>query len=148
MGCDIHVHTEIKVRGVWHNWSQPDVHANYHLFSKMAGVRQMPDREYGVVEPIAKPRGLPDDCSPVTAWHCVEHWGSDAHSVSWLSSEEVGELIEYCERHGFFKSMESWRTFGHLMGNRWESFLDHEDFRHSGDYPGVQDFRFVFWFDG
>lgn len=59
MGCDIHLHTEVKINGVWHHMGAPSVPRNYRLFAKMAGVR-------GIETPIAEPRGLPGDATLLT----------------------------------------------------------------------------------
>ncbi len=37
MGCDIHLHTEVKIANVWHRYGCPSVDRNYRVFAKMAG---------------------------------------------------------------------------------------------------------------
>lgn len=112
MGCDIHLHAEVKIKNAWHHYAHPSVPRSYPLFSIMAGVR-------GEEEPIAPPRGLPHDITAVTRLdyeHCREDW----HTPSWLSSEEAVQVVERYE-----KLQEVWRPknllwegkfFGYLFG--------------------------------
>jgi hypothetical protein len=72
--------------------NQPVYQRNYRLFACLAGVRN--GRGFAgvttgnAVEPIAEPRGVPDDASP--EWlGVVDHWGADLHSMSWLTIEEI-----------------------------------------------------------
>lgn len=67
MGCDIHLHTEVKIGGAWHHYSAPCVPRSYALFGKMAGVR-------GGAAPIALPKGLPCFPSYITALDAAR-WG-------------------------------------------------------------------------
>ena len=50
MGCDIHLHAEIKVNGKWEHYAHPHIRRDYRLFAKMASVRNAP---YGHPEHIA-----------------------------------------------------------------------------------------------
>ena len=136
MGCDIHVHTEIKLDGVWEHYSQPDVRRSYALFEIMAGVRGEDESA------ISSPKGLPVDASKVTAFEC-EVFGDDGHSHSWLSSEEIGVLYAWWEKERPFKNGTGEyggieQQFGYLFGNAW--MKDNMPER-------VTDFRWVFWFD-
>lgn len=87
MGCDIHMRAEIyRAAG----WELADVEVydwrNYDLFAILADVRN----GYGFAgvptgvgfEPIAPPRGIPDDCHPLTR-EFLESYGMDGHSHSW-----------------------------------------------------------------
>lgn len=139
MGCDIHLHTEVKIDGKWHHYGAPNVPRSYRLFGLMAGVRN------DEVEPIAAPRGLPDDISEVTALS-AKRWGSGAHSHSWLSSEELAILDERWYALGMGRTLESdleHHYFGYLEGNSWAGFSRYPDERPKG----IEDVRFVFWFD-
>lgn len=140
MGCDIHLHAEIKVCGVWHHYSKPQITRHYILFERMAGVR-------GDVEnAIAAPRGVPDDATFTTRYD-FDHYGSDAHSASWLGAEEISMLVKYAEemkkilvRDWYSPELEE---FGFLFGNGLEHVKRYPD-----SYPkGLEDFRWVFWFD-
>ncbi len=130
MGCDIHLHIEVKIGGVWHHYGAPNVSRNYALFERMAGVR-------GEVEnAISPPKGLPSDISVVTRLS-ADKWEGDGHSHSWLSAEEISILddnkqdMEYDLLHQYF--------FETSFSGFW---------RYEEDRPkGIEDLRFVFWFD-
>ena len=135
MGCDIHLHIEVKVAGEWLHYGSPNIKRWYMLFEKMAGVR-------GDVEnAITPPKRIPEDISKVTKLS-YDGWGTDAHSVSWLSIEEIKELAEWLdnERDGFMyrNDLEYHILHTYLEGN---SFVSTED------TPWIEDVRFVFWFD-
>lgn len=83
MGCDIHCvfqkYDGKKWVDVESNYSE-DRH--YYLFGWIAGVRL---REG--VQPIALPRGLPNDFEIDDDYHNKEWMGE--HSYSWLSADEI-----------------------------------------------------------
>lgn len=56
---------------------------NYYLFSILADVRNGSG-----VEPINYPKGIPDDASSGYLYMCNQ-WGSDAHSHSYFTLEEL-----------------------------------------------------------
>ncbi len=138
MGCDIHLHTEVKLNGRWEHYGAPSITRQYDLFTLMAGVR-----EASGVEAISEPRGLPEDCTYVTKFDS-EKWGVDGHSHSYLTAEELVVVEEFMhEKLG----KEFWRLerdeWGYLFGNGWSSFK-----KYPSDQPeGLEDVRFVFWFD-
>lgn len=134
MGCDIHLHIEMKVYGNWVHYGCPSVDRNYGLFAMMADVRNQ-----GEITPIDKPRGFPPDgVSPLTLI-CWEHEKADAHSVSWLNKEEIDELTKW---YGSQKEKDNWLCWNwhgiktYLCGNNITS-----------EVKGIDDVRFVFWFD-
>ncbi len=140
MGCDIHLHTEIKVNGKWEHYGNPNVPRNYSLFAKMAGVR-------GEQDPIVAPRGMPIEASVITELD-YERWYGDGHSHSWLNAEEISELCDWYEEYRKnigcdFMACSSSRIFGYLFGNYWSGFFKYPEDR----TPRVEDIRFVFWFD-
>lgn len=141
MGCDIHLHTEVKINGTWHHYGIPNVDRNYTLFAKMAGVRNN-----GEVEPIAEPRGLPPDVTGLTQFDS-DHWNGDGHSHSYLLANEIVQLKEWIEgERDRLSDRSTWwqsRMFGYLFGNDWTDFMQYPT-----DRPkGLEDIRFVFWFD-
>lgn len=139
MGCDIHFHVEIKVDGEWQHYGHINVGRNYRLFGIMAGVRSHD------VDPIVDPKGLPDDMNVVTKMD-AEQWGRDGHTHSWLSSEEVFLLTEAIKEDGGItgrSDFECCDIWGYLFGNSYSGFIRYPEDR----MPGVEDFRFVFWFD-
>ena len=134
MGCDIHIHAEVKIAGRWHHYDQPNCNRDYELFEKMAGVRG------DVNNAIAKPRGLPRNASFITKFDC-KRWGSGGHSHSWLGSKEIAELAEWTEKRGASRFGCEWDQW--LFGNSYSGFV-----KYPNDRPkGVQDVRFIFWFD-
>lgn len=36
MGCDIHLHTELKINGQWQHYSAPSISRDYHLFGRLS----------------------------------------------------------------------------------------------------------------
>ena len=138
MGCDIHLYTEIKIKGRWHAHNHPDVNRNYDLFAKMAGVRSRDE-----IKPIVQPRGFPKNASFIARLD-YKHWGRDAHSASYLNQKEIKILAEWCERQPWGKEL-FWfeHEFGYLFGNTIYNLRKYKE-----DYPkGIEDVRFVFWFD-
>lgn len=84
MGCDIHTYVEILCDGKWARYALwPFSWRSYTLFGFLADVRN-----YSAIPAIAKPRGLPHNVSPFVAEE-REVWGSDGHSDSWLSLQEL-----------------------------------------------------------
>ena len=131
MGCDIHLHTEVKINGGWYHYSCPNVPRNYRMFEKMAGVRG------DVAEAIVAPKGLPESSTFLTR---LSHglMDLDAHTASWLSWDEIKELYEWLKPYTWQNYPDDF--FGRCFGNGWN--YDHED---SG--VDIEDLRFVFWFD-
>lgn len=129
MGCDIHAHVEIKIKGVWHHYSCPPIQRHYLLFEKICGVR-------GEIEnAIAAPRGVPDDISIVTKL-CNEYDGIDGHSHTWLNAVELDNLISWYEKHPHGDSLFQYQHFGYLNGGMFSHRI-----------PDFEDCRFICWFD-
>lgn len=125
MGCDIHIHSEIKVKGKWLHYDQPECSRDYALFVKNA---------------ISAPRGIPKDASKTTKL-CCEHDGPDGHSHSWLSSEEITQLAKWAEDNGRDWIKNIWDQW--LFGNSYSAFH-----KYPQDRPKfLEDVRFIFWFD-
>lgn len=131
MGCDVHMHIEIKIQGTWEHWGNPQVPRNYEVFARLAGVR-------GDAEPIDRPRGLPGDATTATQWDSYR-WGDDAHSHSWISSAEAADLMSWSDA----EKLDYHRRWDWVAGTDFRGFIDFPD-----DRPkGLDDFRLVFWFD-
>lgn len=128
MGCDIHPHVEVKIKGKWEHYSCPPIQRWYKLFARICGVRNNPE---WCITPIAKPRGLPADLNIVTrtCYELEEH-----HTETWLTAEELDDLIRWADTNsdGFFQH----REFGYLSGN----MFSHRE-------PEFEDVRFIYWFD-
>jgi hypothetical protein len=133
MGCDIHLHVELKINGKWEHWNAPHVKRWYPLFSKMARVRANP----GDDDPIAEPRGLPPDMHPLTAWDLKN---AADHSHSWLNKEEIHELMLWWEAQPYHREhaqfFEPEVMGGYLAGNSY-----------SNPPPKIEDVRIIFGFD-
>jgi len=109
MGCDIHLYQEQKIDGQWKStdvWSDKYKEGrlsvayddmayhdrNYNLFAILADVRN--GRGFAGVNtgtgfnPIAQPKGLPDDISEQVHAEAV-YWHGDGHSHSWLTMREI-----------------------------------------------------------
>lgn len=113
MGTDIHGMFQARKDGTWTDIpSEYDQHRNYQLFAVLAGVRNgygFAGTKFGdPVEPIASPRGLPedfemvDDDHPIQSKEVLPSWRRDSkffdpgdgfwmgdHSFSWLTGEEM-----------------------------------------------------------
>jgi hypothetical protein len=94
MGADISLFIERRdADGVWRaldagNYGQP--YRSYHVFNRLAGVRQSTVRERGdMSEPIAEPRGLPVD-SPLFHELTEDDYGDYSHG--WLLVSELVDL--------------------------------------------------------
>ena len=144
MGCDIHLYTEIKIDGDWHCYTKCNVDRDYGLFEKMAGVRGYSNKS------ISPPKGLPKNLSLVVSLE-AKHWGGDGHSHSWLNLEEIKLLEIFVEkqieetRKNYPKAGYDYveKRWGYLGGNSYGGFE-----KKSNSYPkGIEDVRFVFWFD-
>lgn len=134
MGCDIHLHQEIKINDQWHHYSMPRVRRNYDLFSLMAGVR-------GDLDPVVQPKGIPSNPTAITLLD-YERMGVDAHTSSWLNMGEVKELYKRVrDSRDFTPREKELEDFGYLFGWEWAQ----ECLKMTG--ASVSDFRWVFWFD-
>lgn len=91
MGTDIHTYVEVQTAKGWQQvsgrhfgpWGRdfaPFDSRSYGVFAFLAGVRN-----YSAVEPIAEPRGFPDDASP----NVREHYEEDLYCPSWLLVSEL-----------------------------------------------------------
>lgn len=147
MGCDIHLHVEVKIDGKWEHYAAPSVTRWYQLFGAMAGVRDTEER------PIVKPKGFPGDASIVTKI-VRDAYGIDGHTDSWFNHDEImmleDRLEEWARTDG---ETRPWNTYDleggilhtYLAGNRFTSQWRYDDVKYLPD--GITDVRFVFWFD-
>lgn len=104
MGCDMHIFLEKKdgdkwidntpyERDWWDGSLQPQDYycRSYLLFSILAGVRNSEG-----IKPIARPRGIPDDCSKEYR-NFVEQWTPDGYSHSYFTIAELEEACAKCK---------------------------------------------------
>jgi hypothetical protein len=99
----------------------------------MAGVRHYDESH---MLPISLPKGMPEDASTLTQFICND-WDTDGHNHSWLNHAEIQELEQWLRDNGIIDPEEKY--WGYFFGNSWGGF-------EPGDH-GVEDVRFVFWFD-
>lgn len=152
MGCDIHSHAEKKIEGVYEKIQglEPFDWRNYGMFGFLADVRNYP-----AVPPISKSRGIPVDVSAEVAEN-YENWGSDAHSASWLSVEELTAF-------NYDAKMEDRRVTRQIGVNSWDGgctadpgegeettfreFLGETFFADIQKLKDAGADRIIFWFD-
>lgn len=147
MGCDIHFHTEVKIKGTWHHHSQAKLDRNYPVFAKMAGVRN----GYGI-EPIISPRGIPGDITLLTRIE-IEKYDGDGHSHSWFGPQEIVAFHDFFKQDGEYEKiiemkLEGWRyeheNIPYFLGNHMDGFVKYPQ---DWERYGVEDVRYVFFFD-
>ena len=141
MGCDIHLHIEVKIEGEWHHFGRPRISRNYWLFAVIAGVSN-----YEKVTPIAEPKGLPEDVTRITAEY-YKIWEGDAHTASWLGPSEINALRERLKA----RPAEEWPgtdlEYGILNTYIPENPLCVAAGEDADDSFPAEDLRLVFWFD-
>jgi hypothetical protein len=143
MGCDIHLHVEVKIEGKWEHYHAPNISRSYKLFEKMAGVRGE------IKNAISSPKGLPDDLNIITR-KSAEYWDVDGHSWSWLNLEEISILSDWLhdlgskEEKGFLNcDLEHSILHCYCEGNSFAGIIKYPDEKPEW----IEDVRFVFWFD-
>jgi hypothetical protein len=146
MGCDIHFFVEVKTKNGWELYSSPNVTRSYALFAKLANVRN-----YNNIEPISEPKGFPEDASYLVKKE-YEYWDSDAHSASYLKSNEIVELEEWLKNEKPYSTEDDGWAANDLEHGILHSYLCGNSFGGIKKYPDekpewIEDVRFVFWFD-
>lgn len=139
MGCDIHVHVELKVDGQWEHYAQLRPSRSYRTFARMAGVR-------GTEKPIALPRGLPDDITKMTR-RDAEFWGDNGHDHSWLDCAEIRQLIDWFHEHVAHKLGEEFTPWSYLGLEDWLGCYLYGNALDNIERARAEDIRLVFWFD-
>lgn len=144
MGCDIHLHIEVKIDGQWHHYGHPAIERSYRLFEKMAGVRG------DAAKALIPPRGIPSDATFLTTFN-YELWEGDAHTPSWLGVREIMELEDWLNTDlGGLKShndLEYDILHTYLFGNSFSGLIKFPGDYATGLKQKLEDARFVFWFD-
>lgn len=165
MGCDIFEYFEVYQNGRWERlevlptipnwddlppaqevayWSLPlYLDRDYRLFAILANVRN-----YNGIQPIALPRGLPEDLSP----EVQADWNADNASPSWFLLQELLDFdwdqplkgISPADTQAAKWQEQGWKTYRDaLQGNRFfeQGLLELQ--KHVSD-PRL--LRMVFWF--
>jgi hypothetical protein len=145
MGCDIHLHIEVKLNGKWEHYAAPSVNRYYVMFERMAGVRG------DITNAISIPKGLPEDVTTITRYD-ADRMGSDGHSHSWLGVDELMKLEDWLKTelrlyNGIYSHPDLEHEILHcyFFGNSFTGIK-----RYPTDYrgmPEIENVRFVFWFD-
>ena len=138
MACDIHIHSEVKIRGVWHHHCEINMVANYAMFAKMCGVRNW---EGSGIVPLSEPKCLPDDITLLTRLHLDKWQDNDGHSASWLGREEIFGLFSFIEKDEVnFGEYFVERNFPYLFDGPLHAFKERKP-------KIIEDVRIVFIFD-
>lgn len=145
MGCDIHLHIEVKIKDQWHHYGCPNIQRNYKLFAKMAGVRT----SQPLVDEILPPQGIPEDITLITKLDFQE-WRYDCHHVSWFGLAEICKLEDWCkemggQKEGYDLEWDILNSF--LFDSSFTGFYRYPCDDDPNDELKIQDVRFVFWFD-
>lgn len=142
MGCDMHLHVEVKVNGQWHHYGAYQPRRDYPVFAILAGVRGRED-----TQSISSPRGLPEDVTYLTRFHYDRRY-AEWHSESWLDLEELGPLVQFMEERtpGVFDPVEKWAMGLPVWTDGYDSlYLFQSSWLKVPE--GVEEVRWVFWFD-
>lgn len=135
MGCDIHVHMEMRYKGEWVHHAAPRVERWYELFGILAGVRDSSKA------PIVEPKGFPEDASLTTRieWESEDYW----HDPSWLNEEEIMRLEDWLEKQNKDLEFNVLRSF--FYGNGYVGWKRYNEMESVPE--GIDGVRMVFWFD-
>lgn len=131
MGCDIHLHTEIKVNGKWLHYSQPEIRRNYEIFGWLGC-----DRGEKIIFPE---KGIPEDITETTKL-CLEYNTKQftPHHKSYLTWQELDKFEDkLTEEYDMFHHDQ----LGYLFGSSWRSPKE------ANPPAFLEDVRFVYWFD-
>ena len=139
MGCDIHLHIEVKINNKWEHYSRPQIKRAYSLFGKMANVRN--DNRH--IDPLNFNKGIPEDITSLTFLELNDLNKDCYHNHAWLNQKEIEKLTEwyelYSSRNRVFFENDCIHCY--LFG---KSFYDYP--REEDEYK-IQDVRFIYWFD-
>lgn len=137
MGTDIQVHTEIKVNGVWYHFGCPHIERHYRLFAKMGNVRNECLNE----EPLAyvrHPVGRMNWTSEMTKLTAFFMQTDHVQYVYTLALPEICKLVQWYAAENFDDVWGLEGLFDFVDYNGWASIPNND---------GIEDARFVFWFD-
>lgn len=139
------LHQEIKIKGKWHHYSRIKVERDYALFKKINNVRKdnFSDEE---IKPMYKSRGFEKGWLMSYTFLTQFDYSKDKmdnHSHGYLYANSIQKLGEWIKNNEFTRSNEPAFYFGYLFENNWNYFLQYKE-----DYPeGIEEIRFIFWFD-
>jgi hypothetical protein len=121
MGEDLYAHWEIKIDGVWHNWSAMRFTRNYALHYALNGYSK---------------EGLPDDVTLITRLH--SQILGDNYGFSWMNIDELEKAIADVEVK---ESRElALRELGRILCMNYDEFKSNQP-------QDVEDVRFIYWYN-
>lgn len=143
MGCDIHVHIEVKKNGEWFHFGSPKLTRDYLLFALIDGVRKEGLLHSDKVEPVAKIHDLPKDMCFVTRMCFDQDAGLGVHNIGVLAA---GDLVELQNKLYALGPMFGRQGFEEL-DLEWGIFKTFINGNAMSEHKGWDDLRIVFWFD-
>jgi hypothetical protein len=141
MGCNLHGYLEVMEYPETEKYKWFSVHnlpftRSYWFYAALAGVRN-----YIEINPISKPKGMPEDASIMSQIECEED-GGDGHSHSWLTATE---LLNY-EWNQKIKTSDSDETIlCDSLHTHFKALLT--EVAYLATQYGSDRVRMVFWFD-
>ena len=135
MGCNVHLHIEVKINNEWHHHSESYPDRNYKVFAKMGNIRNS-----FVIEPLSDNRGVPEDATFFTKVF-EKSSGYTLKGHSYLNLIEIAILHDWIRREVGLDYLD---CIPYVNGNWIDSLYDSTD-----NYKdiGVTDARYIFWFD-
>lgn len=158
MGCDIHPFLEAKFGGKWMCLGSLISHRNYGLFGKLSGVRREEEKQF--FDLVSKlPSGVSKEIRDE-----FDDWGSDAHSLTVCSHED---LQRFCSMHRPTLSKKEFEEMSKARSNKklLDKILDADEMKWqkwwgSAGYcvewlemmgklieAGAEDARVILWYD-
>lgn len=141
MGCNAHVHIEVKKNEKWYHFAAPDVRRDYFVYAAMAGERleDLPQCIQKRICPAAESHEMPNDISEVTEI-CYKQDGEayHLHNVSVITAEGLHRLQQNLnELNALPRSYDLEEDIFHTYvgGN---TLAQHQ---------GWDDLRVILWFD-
>ena len=139
MGCDIHLHIELKDKeGNWHHYGEPSINRNYSLFGFLAGVR---DNNIKPIKPYDDK--FPKNASLITRVHYGE-WKLDSHSLRVFGSNDIAQIYKRWDKFKKHADIDFFYDFEH---NVLRSYCFGNSFCKDSLPEEFVDIRFIFWFD-
>lgn len=139
MGCDISLHQEVKIKGQWQHYNHLWIKRDYDLFSQMGYTA----RE-NCVPAERTLKGLPEAITIPTRFH-YEYMSGDAHHPSWLNAFEIKEIEDWWVKA--YPQSYRFDNFQYLFGGSWGGWIEFPNDYKSKREMGLEDIRWVFWFD-
>jgi len=160
MGCDMHLHVEVKIEGEWHHYSRPEVFNAVNAFYAFMGSERGFDFD---IKPMIAPRGMPKDATAITKL-MESDWEGDSYSHSYVMGDELAELdkcwnriAEDLKREFPEEGEPTDKRYdieadilqcNHAFIHRYTHPLLEEERKHFPFDLAIEDVRWVYWFVG